>query len=87
VDGAEQLTRLQWFRLRLRRGGLVVTTHRRGMLPELHECRTSPALLREIASSLGVELTEDECSALHRRHAGNIRESLRELYDRGTSPG
>ena len=82
VDGADQLSRVEWWRLRLRSGGLVITTHKRAMLPVLHECVTTPDLLREITASLGVPLPVAECASLLRRHGGNIRDALRELYDR-----
>jgi hypothetical protein len=48
LDGAEQLSVLQWLRVRLitrRAAGLVITSHRPGLLPTLMECRTSPELL------------------------------------------
>jgi len=48
VDGAEQLSRLSWLEILVRSraaGGLVITSHRPGLLPTLHECRTSPDLL------------------------------------------
>ena len=85
LDGAEQLRLLTWlrFRWRARRAGfLVVTTHRAGRLPLLHRCTTSPALLCNLVSSLGQSLTTEESVALYQRHRGNLREALRELYDR-----
>ena len=83
-DGAEQLSFLEWKRLRFRTrlaGGLVITTHREGRLPTLHFCQTSPAVLSELAASLGQLLTSAESAALHARHGGNVRNALRELYD------
>lgn len=85
LDGAEQLSLPAWlhFRWQTRRAGIVVvTTHRAGRLPLLHRCTTTPALLYEIVSSLGVDLDPDEAARLHARHRGNLREALRELYDR-----
>lgn len=84
-DGAEQLRILDWIRLRwcaARAGGLAITTHRAGRLPTLHRCETTPALLREVAGSLGATLTEVESTMLWVRHAGNLRDVIRELYDR-----
>lgn len=84
LDGAEQLSLPRWlrFRWKSRRAGIVIaTTHRAGRLPVLHRCSTTPVLLRELVRSLGVELAPAEATALHRRHRGNIREALRELYD------
>jgi hypothetical protein len=85
LDGAEQLSWFKWFwfRWHTRRAGLViVTTHRGGRLPLLHRCSTTPMLLRALVRSLGEELPPTEAALLHRRHRGNIREALRELYDR-----
>jgi hypothetical protein len=84
-DGADQLSALAWWRLRIRTSsakGLVITTHRPRRLPMLHRCTTTPQLLRDITTSLGVDLSMQESVALHAIHAGNIREALRELYDR-----
>lgn len=83
-DGAEQLTFVDWQRLRFRAaraGGFVITTHRPGPLPELHRCETTPALLRGLAVSLGEPLSAAESGALYARHAGDLRAALRELYD------
>lgn len=85
VDGAEQLSWHEWWRVcRAARAfrGLLVSTHRPGRLPTLHACATSSVLLGELVSALGVPLAEDELVLLHRRYLGNLREALRELYDR-----
>jgi hypothetical protein len=83
VDGAEQLGWLSWtaVRLRTRRaGGLVITSHQPGLLPTLFECQTSPELLAGIVEELsGDDLDAGELLA---RHCGNVRDALRELYDR-----
>ena len=84
LDGAEQLGRLAWHEVRMRTraaGGLVITSHRPGLLPTLHECCTTPELLEEILRDLlgsepGVPATD-----LFVRHRGNVREALREMYD------
>jgi hypothetical protein len=84
LDGAEQLGRLAWLfvKLRSRRaGGLVVTSHRPGLLPTLLECETTPELLVEILSELG-EGEAPVVEELYARHHGNLRDALRELYDR-----
>ena len=82
LDGAEQLGRLPWLELRTRTraaGGLIITSHRPGLLPTLHECRTTPGLLAEIVGELtGAEV---ETGELFDRHQGNLREALRALYD------
>ena len=87
-DGAEQLRPLAWWRFQRcswQAGGLIVTTHRPGRLPTLIECRTSAGLLADLARQLtdqaddGVRVTAE---SLFRRHRGNLREALREWYDR-----
>jgi len=82
LDGAEQLGRLAWLEVRTRTrsaGGLVITSHRPGLLPTLYECRTTPELLKGIVGDLlGGEIAVEELFA---RHEGNVRGVLRELYD------
>jgi hypothetical protein len=85
LDGAEQLGRVAWivFRWRTRRaGGVLITSHRRGLLPTLIECTTSPELLdrivRRLATPAGAVRAPEELFA---RHHGNLRDALRELYD------
>ncbi|MEL7061749.1 MAG: hypothetical protein AAGN46_17115 [Acidobacteriota bacterium] len=88
IDGTEQLSWLSWRRLRRasrRAGALLVTTHRPGPLPSLYEHRTSPELLCDLVGELvGTEQQprEDELVRLFEAHGGNIRQCLRELYDR-----
>ncbi len=84
-DGAEQLGFLAWqmFKRRTRvAGGLIITSHRPGLLPTLIHCRTNPQLLGELIDTLrgDLALTCDR-EALFNRHEGNIRHALRELYD------
>ena len=85
LDGAEQLGPLSWFEVRTRTraaGGLVVTSHQPGLLPMLHECRTTPELLAEIVEELSAEPPAGDLFAqLFARHGGNVRDALRELYD------
>jgi hypothetical protein len=87
-DGAEQLGRWAWVcflhRTRLA-GGIVITSHRAGLLPTLLRCRTTPELLAEIAGELLGETAAfdfQEIAHLYGRHRGNLRNALRELYDR-----
>ena len=86
-DGAEQMSRLEWRRFKRRSkraGGLVITSHRPGMLPTLRECDTSPELLHDIiAELLGTESApiRDLAVKLYGKHDGNLREALREMYD------
>jgi len=83
LDSAEQLSAPGWWELRWRARHartLVITAHRPGLLPTLRECRTSADLLRELV----LELTGEsrDCSALWKRHGGNVRDALLELYAR-----
>lgn len=86
-DGAEQLG--PWacwcFLRRVRRaGGLIITSHRSGLLPTLIRCQTSPRLLTGIVADLVKGTALPECvrpDRLFRKHRGNLREALRELYD------
>jgi hypothetical protein len=85
-DGAEQMSLLAWHRFKRRSrnaGGLVITSHRPGMLPTVKECATSPELLDEIINELLDEAvtTRDAAVALHQKHNGNLRDALREMYD------
>jgi hypothetical protein len=85
LDGAEQLGRWQWSWLRFlarHAGGLIITCHHAGRLPTVWRCRTTPELLRDLSGSLGVPLAESDAADLFTRHAGNLRNALRELYDR-----
>lgn len=86
LDGAEQLSGIQWlwFRRRARRaGGLIVTSHAKGRLPLLIECTTSADLLEGIVRRLSPAAAAGAPSSadLFRRHQGNLRDALRELYD------
>jgi hypothetical protein len=85
LDGAEQLSRLSWMEVRLRTrraGGLVITSHRPGLLPAFFKCETTPGLLAGIVGELLDGGEEPEVEELHARHRGNVRDALRELYDR-----
>lgn len=87
LDGAEQLSWLEWRRF-LRRcrgaGGLIITTHKPGRLPVLYECRTSARLLEEILSGIcpqSVAPRFPSAETLFERSRGNICEALRACYD------
>lgn len=86
-DGAEQLSRWAWRRFRLATraaGGLLITSHREGMLPTLLNCRTSPELLKQIVAELlpdGDRPPEELLDRLFIQHNGNLRLAIRELYD------
>ena len=86
LDGAEQLSTKHWLSVRAsvsKAAGFVVTVHRSSRLPVAIELETSVRLLHSIASDLtGGKLADDDADAIFHRHRGNIRECLRELYDR-----
>jgi len=88
LDGADAIRRSSWFLFRRHTvkhaAGLIVTSHRPGLLPTLIECTTTPALLQEIVHDLAPQtsaLSPALFDALHTRHNGNLRACLRELYD------
>lgn len=87
-DGAEQLSWLAWSRFERRSraaGGLLVTVHQPGRLPTLLETQTDARLLACLIDQI-LEDRADEARALapqlFERHGGNLREALRDLYDR-----
>ena len=87
LDGTEQMNWWRWqqfLRVVASAAGLIITTHRAGRLPTLFQCETSPSLLQALMdellpnSSPGLPAAEE----LFHRHRGNVRDALRELYDR-----
>jgi hypothetical protein len=86
LDGAEQLSTRQWLPIRgaaSEAAGFIVTVHRTSRLPVALELETSPKLLEGLVENLtGGSLPEGEAEVLFHRHRGNLRECLRELYDR-----
>ncbi len=94
LDGAEQMERRAWLDFSRRTAcaaGLIVTTHHAGLLPTLVECRPTAPLLDDVMTRLLDRLPPDQFPALRRhlpsaqelcrRHNGNLRAALRELYD------
>lgn len=88
LDGADLVPRSAWSLLKrhtiTHAHGLVVTSHRPGLLPTLVECTTSLSLLRDIAHELHPSnrpIPDESLQSLFHRHQGNIRNCLRELYD------
>jgi len=91
VDGAQELSPWEWRRLRdasRAAAGLLVTSHRAGLLPTLHECRTTPVLLGDLLGELLREELRCEAitevaavDALFTRHRGNLRDALLATYD------
>ena len=89
LDGADLLPLSQWWRLRWlgrRFGGLIVTSHTRPMLPVLRTCQTSSQLLSGLLNELVPDEPPDRlvtlANDLFYRHNGNLRDALREMYDR-----
>lgn len=83
-DGAEQMKRVTWWgflRAARRARGLVITSHRAGLLPTLVKCETNVPLLRGIVEDLHPAEDGAAVAALFTRHRGNVRDALRELYD------
>jgi len=86
LDGAEQLAMWRWNRflnLTKSAGGVLITSHRNYLLPTLWECRSSPQLLHALIIYLDSTHDENEAptEALFKKHRGNLRNALRELYD------
>ena len=88
LDGADLIRRSDWSLLKrhtiTHAGGLIITSHQRGLLPTLLECTTNPALLKEIVAGLlpqGRPLPAEFLDRLYEHHQGNLRACLRELYD------
>jgi energy-coupling factor transporter ATP-binding protein EcfA2 len=87
LDGFDHLSRLARFGL-LRRAaksgiGLLATSHHaERALPTLIELAPTAELLEDLARELGgADIDELDFEAIHRRHGGNLRTALRELYD------
>ena len=88
ADSAEQLCWGGWREfVALTRAArcVVVTTHRPGRFPPVHVCRTSPDILRELVNEL--HGSANDCLSLWHRHRGNLRNALRELYDKAADVG
>ena len=92
-DGADLLNPFQWMRFSRavrKAGGLVITSHRKGRLPTLFECRTSETLLLELLAELApgdAERLMPEATTLLREYRGDLRKVFFALYDRCASFG
>lgn len=92
-DGAGHLLLPRWWAFRWRAhaaGGLLITAHSGRRLPPLLRTRTDVHLLAELMRELfdregwRVEQTQRvaiDPADLYRRHGGNMRTALREMYD------
>jgi hypothetical protein len=89
LDGAEQLSPRQWQSLEhstRTAAGCVITMHHTARLPTVLETTSSPTLLDDLTHELSAApLHPGESNRLFQRHAGNLRDCLRELYDRWAS--
>ena len=88
LDGADAIHRSSWSLFRrhtvTHAAGLIITSHRPGLLPTVIQCSTTPDLLKQIVADLtahGPAVSPALLDALHRRYKGDIRACLRELYD------
>lgn len=84
LDGAEQLSMLQWlfFRWRTRRAGaIVVTSHGTGLLPTLRACPACETLFGDFVARLSGNACDGiDPVQVFRAHGGNMREAFRTLY-------
>lgn len=88
LDGAEQLSGAKWMGIKRKTrsaAGLVITTHSPGRLPTLLQTRTTVDLLEGILRDLldpgARPVTCSDIEKLLNDHHGNIRDSLRRMYD------
>ena len=89
VDGYEQLSSFQRWRLRSRcrraGAGLLITAHRSMGLPDLFTTRVDLDVARTIVHRLldgyPAVITERDIRCCHRQQQGNLRETLFVLYD------
>lgn len=85
VDGYDLLPP-RWRFAVWKRKTVLITAHRPTRVPTLLRCESSPALLARLIGRLspdiGAGLGGAEVDRLLRAHRGNVRDALRELYDR-----
>lgn len=87
LDGYEQLSGMQRLRVVVKSraaGGLLITSHRRTLLPTLLRTRTSPQVLATLIARLAPADAVDAAAVeqLWHDHRGDIRAALMALYDR-----
>ncbi|MEM7625748.1 MAG: hypothetical protein AAF333_08970 [Planctomycetota bacterium] len=86
IDGYDLLGWWDRLRVRMRRRPVLVTSHRETPLATVARCRTSPELLADLIERLSpparAALGRAEITRLYEGHRGNLRDALRELYDR-----
>ena len=86
LDGLEQLGPWAWWRLAQRAPRILATSHHVQRLPVLRRHRTDGELLSTLVRELGQQPPSDAAELVH-RHRGNLRDCLRELYDRAAASG
>lgn len=88
LDGADHLGPIVWRRFKTNvlksAKGLVITSHKRGLLATIIECSTSAELFGQLVSELLGDRRRIErglMAQLYAKHDGNIRDCFRQLYD------
>lgn len=81
LDGLEQLSPWMWWKIARRAPRILATSHLAHRLPILRRHTTDATLLIALIHDLGQDAPADVDDLL-KRHHGNIRLCLRELYDR-----
>lgn len=94
LDGAERLDDEDWgvlLRETRESPAVVVTAHLPTRLPTLVMCETTSQLFRTLLSELldaaRLKRLDDLPERLFAKHAGNLREAMRELYDHFADAG
>lgn len=94
LDGADEFGPVAWRQFKRTvigtGAGLIITTHKRGMLETIIECSTDAELLAEIVEELlggRVFVERDVIDAVFESHGGNIRNCLWQLYDMWAETG
>ena len=90
VDGIERISILQRFRLyrqTKQKAGLIINVHRPCPLPTWIGCETSPELMSNLLTRLGLDQPSIQLAGqkTFSKHKGNIRMAFRELYDQFSS--
>jgi len=86
IDGADALAILKWRLLRARlsrAGGVVISSHREGLLPTIIRCQPTLSLFYELLGDLipASQFPPDHTlRGLFRIHEGNIRSMFGDLY-------
>lgn len=84
IDSAEQIPYWRWLLTKQTiRGPLIIAVHKAGRLQTLYNTGTSQELLTQFIEELSRKRPHPEfVRDLYTRHGGNIRDALREMYER-----